>query len=65
MSNTEHPEAVRPSLRERIPLPEGTIPVGLALLIAGVATYAFFKIGNDAVGGDEAFRPIKDRKSVV
>ncbi|MFT4865204.1 MAG: O-antigen/teichoic acid export membrane protein [Ilumatobacter sp.] len=44
--------------RERLPLPDGTIPVGLALLIAGVATYAFFKIGNVAVGGDEAFAPI-------
>lgn len=44
--------------RERTPLPEGTIPVGIALLIAGVATYAFFKVGNVAVGGDEAFKPI-------
>jgi O-antigen/teichoic acid export membrane protein len=43
---------------ERAPLPEGTIPVGIALLIAGVATYAFFKVGNVAVGGDEAFAPI-------
>jgi O-antigen/teichoic acid export membrane protein len=45
-------------VRERAPLPEGTIPVGIALLIAGVATYAFFKVGNVAVGGDEAFAPI-------
>jgi hypothetical protein len=45
-------------VRERAPLPEGTIPVGVALLIAGVATYAFFKVGNVAVGGDEAFAPI-------
>jgi O-antigen/teichoic acid export membrane protein len=43
---------------QRAPLPEGTIPVGVALLIAGVATYAFFKVGNVAVGGDEAFAPI-------
>ncbi|MBV1893219.1 MAG: hypothetical protein KUG57_04170 [Ilumatobacteraceae bacterium] len=42
----------------RTPLPEGTIPVGISLLIAGVATYAFFKVGNVAVGGDEAFEPI-------
>jgi O-antigen/teichoic acid export membrane protein len=46
------------SPRERTPLPEGTVPVGIALLIAGVATYAFFKVGNVAVGGDEAFEPI-------
>lgn len=44
--------------RERTPLPEGTVPVGIGLLIAGVATYAFFKVGNIAVGGDEAFEPI-------
>ena len=43
---------------QRAPLPEGTLPVGIALLIAGVATYAFFKVGNVAVGGDEAFAPI-------
>ncbi len=44
--------------RARTPLPEGTLPVAAALLIAGVATYAFFKVGNVAVGGDEAFEPI-------
>ncbi len=42
----------------RTPLPEGTIPVGIALLVAGVATYAFFKVGTVAVGGDEEFAPI-------
>ena len=47
-----------PTTRERLPIPDGTIPVGIALLIAGIATYAFFKIGNVAVGGDKAFAPI-------
>ncbi len=42
----------------RTPLPEGTLPVGLALLIGGFATYAFFKIGTWAVGGADAFNPI-------
>jgi O-antigen/teichoic acid export membrane protein len=42
----------------RTPLPEGTAPVGAALLIGGVATYAFFKIGTWAVGGADAFNPI-------
>jgi O-antigen/teichoic acid export membrane protein len=42
----------------RTPLPEGTVPVGIALLVAGVATYAFFKVGTVAVGGDEEFAPI-------
>lgn len=49
----------RSALR-RAPLPEGTLPVGSALLVAGVATYAFFKIGNVALGGDEEFKPISD-----
>jgi O-antigen/teichoic acid export membrane protein len=39
-------------------LPEGTIPVGVSLLIAGFATYAFFKVGTVAVGGAEEFAPI-------
>lgn len=42
----------------RAPLPEGTTPVGISLLITGIATYAFFKVGNVAVGGDEEFEPI-------
>jgi len=46
-----------PALR-RVPLPEGTLPVGAALLVAGVATYAFFKVGEVALGGEEAFKPI-------
>jgi O-antigen/teichoic acid export membrane protein len=46
------------NVQERTPLPEGTIPVGIALLIAGVATYAFFKVGTVAVGGADEFAPI-------
>lgn len=46
------------SQRERLPVPDGTIPVGAALLIAGVATYAFFVVGKSAVGGDQEFEPI-------
>jgi O-antigen/teichoic acid export membrane protein len=42
----------------RAPLPQGTVPVAIALLIAGVATYAFFKVGTVAVGGAEAFAPL-------
>jgi O-antigen/teichoic acid export membrane protein len=42
----------------RAPLPEGTIPVATALLIAGVATYAFFKVGTWAVGGADEFTTI-------
>jgi O-antigen/teichoic acid export membrane protein len=42
----------------RASLPEGTIPVGFALLIAGIATYAFFIVGEKAVGGPDAFEPL-------
>jgi O-antigen/teichoic acid export membrane protein len=42
----------------RLPVPEGTIPVAISLLIAGVATYAFFKVGTVAVGGPEEFAPL-------
>lgn len=58
MTTNDPTDAPRRPASERIPLPEGSIPVGIALIIAGIATYAFFKIGNDAVGGDEAFKPI-------
>ncbi len=46
------------SAQARLPIPEGTIPVGISLLIAGVATYAFFKVGTVAVGGADEFAPI-------
>ena len=42
----------------RAPLPEGTLPVGAALLVAGIATYAFFKVGEVALGGEDEFKPI-------
>ena len=47
-----------PSGRSRMPVPDGTIPVAIALLIAGIATFAFFRIGTIAVGGEEEFKPI-------
>lgn len=42
----------------RTPFPDGTLPVGAALLVAGLATYAFFRIGQIALGGDAEFAPI-------
>lgn len=59
------PVALRPVARDkdqlsaiqRLPLPEGTLPVGAGLLIAGVSSYAFFKIGAAALGKD-GFKPI-------
>ncbi|MEO7396977.1 MAG: hypothetical protein ABIW84_00280 [Ilumatobacteraceae bacterium] len=47
----------QPSAIQRLPLPEGTLPVGVGLLIAGVSSYAFFKIGALALG-DDGFKPI-------
>lgn len=34
------------------------MPVGLALLVSGLVTYAFFRVGTSALGGDEEFAPI-------
>jgi O-antigen/teichoic acid export membrane protein len=42
----------------RLPVPDGTLTVGAALLVAGVATYAFFRVGQNALGGPEEFAPI-------
>ena len=58
MSDPDSPGAPPVAPRSRTPLPEGTVPVGVALLIAGFATYAFFKVGVASVGGDEEFEPI-------
>ncbi len=46
------------TLARRLPVPEGTLVVGAALLVAGVATYAFFRVGQSALGGPEEFAPI-------
>jgi len=40
-----------------VPLPEGTIAVGIGLLVAGISSYAFFKIGQEALGKED-FKPI-------
>jgi O-antigen/teichoic acid export membrane protein len=42
----------------RAPLPEGTIPVGIGLLVSGLANFAFLRVGKNAMGGDEAFAPV-------
>jgi len=41
----------------RIPLPEGTVPVGIGLFISGFTAYAFFKVGQLALGKED-FKPI-------
>ena len=46
------------STSSRVPLPEGTLPVGIGLLIAGLASYLFLKVGKEALGSDEALQPI-------
>ncbi len=46
------------SSSSRVPLPEGTIPVGIGLLVAGLSSFAFLKVGKSALGGDEAFSPV-------
>lgn len=41
-----------------MPLPEGTIPVAIGLFIAGICTFAFFRVGKMALGSEEAFQPV-------
>lgn len=43
--------------RSRVPLPEGTLAVGIGLLVAGISSYAFFKVGQEALGKED-FKPI-------
>ncbi len=50
----EPSDTQRPS---RAPLPEGTLPVGIGLLVAGVASYAFIKVATSALGKVEV-KPI-------
>ena len=42
----------------RAPLPEGTLPVGIGLLVAGISSYLFLKVARVALGSDEAVQPI-------
>jgi O-antigen/teichoic acid export membrane protein len=42
----------------RIPLPEGTAPVAIGLLIAGICSFAFFRVGKMALGSEHAFKPV-------
>ena len=48
----------RRSLGERLPLPEGTLSVGIGLLIGGLCSFAFFRVGKVALGSEEAFKPV-------
>ncbi len=41
----------------RAPLPEGTLPVAVGLIVAGLSSYAFFKVGQQALGKED-FKPI-------
>lgn len=43
--------------KSRATLPEGTVSVGIGFLIAGISAYAFFKVGQQALGQD-GFKPI-------
>jgi O-antigen/teichoic acid export membrane protein len=49
--------AIEQEPSSKAPLPEGTIPVGIGLFIAGITAYAFFKVGQLALGKED-FKPI-------
>ena len=51
------PEGQTSSAPSKAPLPEGTIPVGIGLFVAGFTSYAFFKVGQLALGKED-FKPI-------
>lgn len=53
---SDDPAAGAPTT-SRLPFPEGTLPVGVAMLVAGVTSYLFFKAGVWALG-EEEFAPI-------
>lgn len=42
----------------RMPLPEGTVPVAIGLLISGICSFAFFRVGKIALGSDDEFKPV-------
>lgn len=57
MSGEPESPAATTDVASRVPLPEGTIAVGIGLLVAGISSYAFFKVGQEALGKDD-FKPI-------
>ena len=46
-----------PTDNKRSAIPEGTLSIGIGLLVAGVTLYIFFKIGQQALG-QEKFKPL-------
>jgi O-antigen/teichoic acid export membrane protein len=42
---------------KKAPLPEGIFPVGIGIFISGITSYAFFKVGQLALGKED-FKPI-------
>lgn len=50
-------DAVEQETQSKAPLPEGTVPVAIGLTIAGLTAYAFFKVGQLALGKED-FKPI-------
>ena len=57
MTTNNEPLSTETTDSPRIPLPEGTLAVGGGLLVAGISSYAFFKVGQEALG-KEHFKPI-------
>lgn len=56
-AESDSPTTAPAESTSRVPLPEGTIAVGIGLLVAGISSYAFFKVGQEALGKDD-FKPI-------
>lgn len=56
-SGSISPTSPQSTSSSRVPLPEGTLTVGVGLFIAGISAFIFFKIGQQALGQD-GFKPI-------
>ncbi len=56
-SDSISPTSTQSTSSSRLPLPEGTLTVGVGLFIAGISAFIFFKIGQQALGQD-GFKPI-------
>ena len=57
LQNESSSSSLLATKKKRVDLPEGTIAISIGLIIAGLTIYAFFKIGQQALGQD-GFKPL-------
>ncbi len=57
LQNESSSSSLLATKKKRVDLPEGTSAISIGLIIAGLTIYAFFKIGQQALGQD-GFKPL-------